>query len=54
VPLPETELTEATALAAAYRRTSPEEHIQRLSELAVAWVLLNPDPLPAPEPTYSR
>jgi hypothetical protein len=54
VPLPETELTEATALAAAYRRTSPEEHIQRLSELAVAWVLLNPRPLPAPEPAYGR
>lgn len=54
VPLPEAQLTEATTLAEGYRRNSPEEHIQRLSELAVSWVLANPDPLPAPEPAYTR
>lgn len=54
VPLPEAQLTEVTTLASAYRRTSSEEETQRLSELAVAWVIANPDPLPAPEPTYLR
>lgn len=54
IPLPEAQLTEATALASAYRRDSSEEEIQRLSELAVSWVIANPAPLPAPEATYSR
>ncbi|WP_041540800.1 ankyrin repeat domain-containing protein [Catenulispora acidiphila] len=54
IPLPESQLTEATTLAQNFRRNSPEEHIQRLSELAVTWVLANPDPLPVPEPAYAR
>ncbi|WP_370374121.1 ankyrin repeat domain-containing protein [Catenulispora sp. GP43] len=54
IPLPEAQLAEARTLAAGYRRNSPEEHIQRLSELAVTWVMANPDPLPAPEPAYLR
>jgi hypothetical protein len=53
-PLPEAQLAEATALAAGFRRNGPEEHIQRLSELAVSWVMANPEPLPTPEPAYSR
>ncbi|MBS2534281.1 ankyrin repeat domain-containing protein [Catenulispora sp. NF23] len=54
VPLPEAELAEATKLASAYGRNNPDEHVRRLSELAVRWVLANPDPLPAPEPAYKR
>lgn len=54
VPLPEAQLAEAKTLAAGYRRNSPEEHTQRLSELAVTWVIANPDPLPTPEPAYLR
>ena len=54
VSLPEAQLAEAATLAASYRRNSSEEHAQRLSELAVSWVIANPDPLPAPEPTYTR
>jgi hypothetical protein len=54
VPLPDAQLSEATTLALNYRRNSDEEHIQRLSELAVGWVLANPEPLPAPEPAYTR
>lgn len=54
VPLPEDQLAEATILAASYRATSDEEHAQRLSELAVTWVLANPGPLPTPEPAYTR
>jgi len=54
VPLPGAVLAEATTLATSLRRNSPEEDVQRLSELAVSWVLANPDPLPAPDPDYSR
>ena len=54
VPLPDAQLTEATTLALNCRRNSPDEHIQRLRELAVWWVLANPEPLPAPEPAYTR
>jgi len=54
VPLPDAQLSEATTLALNCRRNSPEEHIQRLSELAVWWVMANPEPLSAPEPAYMR
>lgn len=54
IPLPEAQLAEATTLAAGFRRNAPEEHVQRLSELAVSWVMANPTPLPTPEPAYSR
>jgi hypothetical protein len=54
VPLPETELAEAAKLATAYGRNNPDEHVQRFSELAVRWVLANPEPLPAPDPAYKR
>jgi len=54
VPLPEAQLAEAATLATTYRRSSSEEHTQRFCELAVAWVIANPEPLPAPEPTYTR
>lgn len=49
-----TALWQHAALASAYRRDSSEEETQRLSELAVSWVIANPDPLPAPGATYSR
>jgi hypothetical protein len=40
--------------AAGCSRNSGEELLYRLSELAVLWVLANPDPLPSPEPAYTR
>ena len=53
-PLPDAQLTEATTLATSLRGNGPEGHVQRLSELAVAWVVANPQPLPAPEVAYVR
>jgi hypothetical protein len=35
------------------RMSWPGEHtLDRLRDLAVAWVLANPDPIPLPPPTY--
>ncbi|MFB9929099.1 ankyrin repeat domain-containing protein [Amycolatopsis halotolerans] len=52
-PLPE--LEEAQALAKRTRSgNGTDEELSRLSELAVAWVRLNPTPLPMASPPYNR
>ncbi|WP_116205214.1 ankyrin repeat domain-containing protein [Amycolatopsis circi] len=54
-PLPDAELQEAQALAKRTRSgNGNDEELARLSELAVAWVRLNPTPLPMTSPPYSR
>ena len=45
-PLSETEADEADALADALKDGFGEKEPDRLSELAVRWVLSNPDPMP--------
>lgn len=55
VPLPAAELAEARALAVALRGGNDDaEHTDRLCELAVHWVIANPQPLPLAAPAYSR
>ncbi|WP_409184041.1 ankyrin repeat domain-containing protein [Amycolatopsis sp. VS8301801F10] len=54
-PLPAAELHEAQVLAKRTRSgKGDDEELARLSELAVAWVRLNPTPLPLAPPTYHR
>lgn len=53
-PLPDSELEEATALAESLGNGTGSHAPDRLSELAVHWVLVNPDPLPQDKPTYKR
>lgn len=55
VPLSDMELAEADTLAAALKSgTDPAEHSDRLCELAVCWVIANPQPIPSNTPSYSR
>ena len=55
VPLPAADLAEARALAVALRGGNDDaEHTDRLCELAVHWVIANPQPLPLAAPAYSR
>ncbi|ATY15777.1 ankyrin repeat domain-containing protein [Amycolatopsis sp. AA4] len=54
-PLPDAELHEAQALAKRTRSgNGDDDELARLSELAVAWVRLNPAPLPLASPKYDR
>ena len=50
------ELTEAKTLASSIKAKGddPDEVIDRLCELAVKWVLQNPNPVPLDEPDYDR
>jgi hypothetical protein len=55
VPLSDLELAEARTLAAALKNgTDPAEHSDRLCELAVCWVIANPQPMPLSTPSYRR
>lgn len=55
VPLGDLELAEARTLAAELKNgTDPAEHSDRLCELAVCWVIANPQPLPLSAPSYRR
>ncbi|MFD2471468.1 ankyrin repeat domain-containing protein [Amycolatopsis silviterrae] len=51
-PLPE--LPEAQLLAKRIRSGNGDDELERLSELAVTWVRLNPTPLPLAPPKYDR
>jgi hypothetical protein len=52
-PLPPTLLAELGEVAAAVLRTIDAD-VDRLAELAVAWVNLNPRPIPLAKPEYAR
>ncbi|TDV50212.1 ankyrin repeat protein [Pseudomonas graminis] len=55
VPLSDLELSEARTLAAALKNgTDPAEYSDRLCELAVCWVIANPQPMPMNTPSYNR
>lgn len=55
VPLAEDELAEAARLAAALKGgDDPDGHTDRLCELAVRWVIANPQPMALGKPTYRR
>ena len=55
VSLPAAELAEAGALAAVLRGGNDDaEQTDRLCELAVRWVIANPQPVPLAMPSYSR
>ena len=55
VPLPAGALAEAQTLAAALRGGDDDAaRTDRLSALAVQWVIANPQPLPLPLPAYRR
>ena len=51
-PLPSDDLSKAAELIAGVRRR--EDAPRHLCELAVAWVALNPQPMPLPLPDYRR
>lgn len=54
-PLPAAELAQANALAAALRGGNDDaQHTDRLCELAVRWVIANPQPVPLAAPAYRR
>jgi hypothetical protein len=55
-PLPPEELTEAKEMAASITAKGDDEDtvIDRLCELAVRWVLQNPNPAPLEKPDYNR
>ena len=54
-PLPREQLTEANDLTDVLMQGIIDEHaVNRVSELAVAWVALNPDPIPNPLPDVGR
>jgi hypothetical protein len=54
-PLPPGELSEVQSLAQALRSgDGDDEQLNRLSELAVAWVASNPTPIPLAAPGYRR
>ena len=53
-PLSAEELQEAAALVAALEDGLGDDEPNRLSELAVHWVLANPEPLPMEKPPYRR
>ena len=56
VPLSEKELEEAKKLTSNIRaKGTNEDYItERLCELAVLWILLNPNPIPLEKPNYDR
>ncbi|SCW94087.1 Ankyrin repeat [Pseudomonas sp. NFACC52] len=55
VPLPEADLAQARALAAVLRGGNDDgEQTDRLCELAVHWVIANPQPVPLAAPSYGR
>ena len=55
VPLSDLDLAEARTLAAALKNgTDAAEHSDRLRELAVCWVIANPQPMPLSTPSYRR
>lgn len=56
VPLSEKELEEAKMLTSSIRAKGADEDslTERLCELAVLWVLLNPNPIPLEKPNYDR
>ena len=51
-PLPAAELQDAATTVAEVKRRNGDT--RRLCELAVAWVALNPKPVPLPPPVYTR
>jgi hypothetical protein len=53
-PLAPEEQNEVSALAARLRKGDGDDEATRLSELAVRWVLQNPDPTPLSPPAYRR
>jgi hypothetical protein len=53
-PLPPAQLEEAKALAKRMRSGSDYDAPTRLSQLAVQWVLANPQPIALPTPAYDR
>lgn len=53
-PLPSDLLQEAAALVRQFQQIAGYEQPSRLSELAVQWVLANPQPMLAAKPDYSR
>lgn len=53
-PLADAELKEADSLAEALGANAGSGEPDRLSELAVRWVLANPDPIPQGKPAYKR
>lgn len=55
VPLSDVELVEARTLAASLKNgNDPDGHSDRLCELAVYWVIANPQPMPLSTPAYRR
>lgn len=53
-PLPDRLLEEATALVNRFRHIAGWEQPDRLNELAVQWVIANPQPISMAQPNYSR
>jgi hypothetical protein len=53
-PLPPPEIAEATALSERLQDGAGDKEPARLTELAVRWVLENPNPIPAGKPDYKR
>lgn len=53
-PLADAELKEADSLAEALSANTSSGKPDRLSELAVHWVLANPEPIPQSKPAYKR
>lgn len=55
VPLSDLQQAEARTHAASLKNgTDSAEHTDRLCELAVCWVIANPEPIPLSLPSYSR
>lgn len=52
-PLPETELGEVATIVRSIRNAY-EKETDRLSELAVKWVILNPEPIAVEKVAYRR
>ncbi len=52
-PLPEAELAEVAAIVRSIRNAY-EKEIDRLSELAVKWVILNPEPIAVEKAAYRK
>lgn len=55
IPLDETLLNEAASIVKEVRRTGDgNEELSRLCELAVQWIIANPNPMPLEKPSYNR
>lgn len=52
-PLPEAELAEVAAIVRSIRNAY-EKEIDRLSELEVKWVILNPEPIAVEKAAYRK